>query len=579
MRLRIDLLCFVALIAAVCGHGDHPLAAIQPHRVSFDEQSSVSVIASPRQLSRSGEWVWVEFSGVAKPSLNDWIGVYSPDTTDVTLRSPIKYKWANSSTTYLSTGAGSLNFRLINMRQNYIFVFFTNGTASPVVSGRSNPVTFADPNEPLQPHLAYTGDVTQMRLMWTTLNAKQPTVWYGESSGVYSRSVPAKSSTYTVDQMCGPPAATTGWREPGTLHNAIMTDLIPGRRYYYVFGDASAPANSLAGRSAEFSFEAAQLADPTKSIDFFVFGDLGAVDVDGSAGGRWQIDSSLNTTIALTDDFSDQKFVLHIGDISYAVGYAAQWELWFDQIKSLSPRLPWMTCPGNHERDYPSSGSYFTGTDSGGECGTPYEHRLLMPVPQYDQPWYSFNSGPVHVIMTSTEHDFSRGSPQFNFIVSDLAAVDRSKTPWVVFNGHRPMYLDSTYNTVPNGDIPISVFMRAELEDVFMKYEVDVAFWGHHHSWQRTCPVYNETCMDAKPSNEYLAPVHIVTGAAGFRSSTTFMPNTPHWIRYESGMTHGYARVSATSTSLRVQYVSGLSRVVLDDMTLKLPASRQPKLA
>ena len=32
--------------------------------------------------------------------------------------------------------------------------------------------------------------------------------------------------------------------------------------------------------------------------------------------------------------------------------------------------------------------------------------------------------------------------------------------------------------------------------------------WGHHHSYQRTCPVYNETCMDG-------APVHVIIGMAG----------------------------------------------------------------
>jgi hypothetical protein len=33
-----------------------------------------------------------------------------------------------------------------------------------------------------------------------------------------------------------------------------------------------------------------------------------------------------------------------------------------------------------------------------------------------------------------------KGSGQFEFLSADLAAVDRSVTPWVVVGGHRPMY-------------------------------------------------------------------------------------------------------------------------------------------
>ena len=29
--------------------------------------------------------------------------------------------------------------------------------------------------------------------------------------------------------------------------------------------------------------------------------------------------------------------------------------------------------------------------------------------------------------------------------MNDLASVDRSKTPWIIFGGHRPMYISSNY--------------------------------------------------------------------------------------------------------------------------------------
>ena len=30
-------------------------------------------------------------------------------------------------------------------------------------------------------------------------------------------------------------------------------------------------------------------------------------------------------------------------------------------------------------------------------------------------------------------------------ILKDLASVDRTVTPWIIFGGHRPMYIDSNY--------------------------------------------------------------------------------------------------------------------------------------
>ncbi|CAN0374108.1 unnamed protein product, partial [Ectocarpus sp. 8 AP-2014] len=123
-----------------------------------------------------------------------------------------------------------------------------------------------------------------------------------------------------------------------------------------------------------------------------------------------------------------------------------------DQIKHVASTVPWMVGVGNHERDYPTTSesparqelSFFTGTDSGGDCGVPTAFRFIMPgaaeEPMADSPWYGFDFGPVHFTVMSTEHNFSVGSKQYAFIKEDLAGVDRAKTPWIVFAGHRPMY-------------------------------------------------------------------------------------------------------------------------------------------
>lgn len=43
---------------------------------------------------------------------------------------------------------------------------------------------------------------------------------------------------------------------------------------------------------------------------------------------------------------TDYDMVLHIGDISYAVGYGERWEQFFWQIQSISSQIPWMVSIG-----------------------------------------------------------------------------------------------------------------------------------------------------------------------------------------------------------------------------------------
>ena len=113
------------------------------------------------------------------------------------------------------------------------------------------------------------------------------------------------------------------------------------------------------------------------------------------------------------------------------------------QISPMSPHLPWMTVDGNHERDFPNSGSVWTGTDSGGECGVALAKRFHMPNPTspappgLDQTWWSVDFGPVHFTVISTEHQFNVTSPQYDWIQQDLAKVDRTRTPFLLLAGHR----------------------------------------------------------------------------------------------------------------------------------------------
>lgn len=267
---------------------------------------------------------------------------------------------------------------------------------------------------------------------------------------------------------------------------------------------------------------------------------------------------------------NELDLVLHIGDISYAMGYQSGWDEFMYQVLPITTAVPYMTCGGNHEIDYPDSGSYYNGTDSGGECGIPYERRFPYPSVSFNpagrsqQHWYSFDYGNVHFVMMSTEHDFLEGSEQYNFLASDLASVNRDVTPWVILSGHRPMYIDSTGFAPASADQPVAELLRANVEPLLVKYGVDLAFWGHHHSYQRTCPVNNEVCG-------LNLPIHVVIGMAGHDLSQNLLPEQPTWIEYVDDDEWGYTVIQTSEDILMMSYYNN-NNVLMDNFQIQLQA-------
>ena len=45
-------------------------------------------------------------------------------------------------------------------------------------------------------------------------------------------------------------------------------------------------------------------------------------------------------------------------------------------------------CSGNHERDWPGTGSFYGNMDSGGECGVLAETMFYVPAEIRDKFWY-----------------------------------------------------------------------------------------------------------------------------------------------------------------------------------------------
>ena len=74
-------------------------------------------------------------------------------------------------------------------------------------------------------------------MQWTSRDAAHPEVRWGTDAEALDRSTAADSDSYGQDDLCGPPATTAGWLEPGLLHRALLTGLEPDTEYFYKYGD------------------------------------------------------------------------------------------------------------------------------------------------------------------------------------------------------------------------------------------------------------------------------------------------------------------------------------------------------
>ena len=68
-----------------------------------------------------------------------------------------------------------------------------------------------------------------------------------------------------------------------------------------------------------------------------------------------------------------------------------------------------------------------------------YESRFWFPSEEsrsYSPFYYSYETGPIHIVMLGCYVDYLKHSEQASWLRRDLASVDRERTPWLVVGMH-----------------------------------------------------------------------------------------------------------------------------------------------
>eukprot|EP00934_Nitzschia_sp_Nitz4_P002306 Nitzschia sp. Nitz4//scaffold36_size144017//141374//142942//NITZ4_003121-RA/size144017-processed-gene-0.281-mRNA-1//-1//CDS//3329549561//2306//frame0 len=445
--------------------------------------------------------------------------------------------------------------------------------------------------KPTNIHLALTGHASEMMLQFTTVASGTPVVRYAPFSTKHPYSsasgggVPdtykaeGTSTTYTANDLCGAPAnrtdATGFFCDPGQLHSIVLTRLEPLQVYRYQMGVAFGQGIFWDDVIHKFANGPA-VGSVDQPYSYLVYGDQACPTLGWGMGGAWTtmavVRELQKPTVLVNNDNKNSSVVVpisavhHIGGLSYARGAAHLWDEWLAMVQTFAARIPLMIAVGNYEYDYatqdpfqnhdpsgaaiPSAHSYRPrwgnyGSDSGGECGVPVSKRFVMPATGNGVFWYNYSSAMVHTIVLSSEHDLHWNSTQYRWFQATLAGVNRTLTPWVVVELHRPLY----HNQQRWSDNSVGLGLRYNVESLLHQYSGNLVLSGHYRSYFRSCAgLYQSACHNG-------GPTHITVGSGGAMLDGMGYYGT-NWADRTIREVYGYGRVTVVNaTALHFEFV------------------------
>jgi hypothetical protein len=375
-----------------------------------------------------------------------------------------------------------------------------------------------------QPYLQQVTSTSGV-VAWTTIEPGPASVRLLRS-GSPTRLIAATSQLFA--------STTTGLGFDYYQHVAHISGLNPLTTYEYdiLVRDIDANPGTDTLRTAPGS--------PASSVRFVAFGDSGT----GSTA-QQQLSARMKA-----DTFD---FALHGGDMAYGVssgtgpGTYRTLEDWFFNIyKDWLRSRPMFPSMGNHD------------SNSSNDNGRPYRDAFVLPeeggdtgYPDHAERYYSFDYGPVHVVVLDTElafQDLARRDAQLTWLNEDLSTTAR---PWKIAVFHRSPYS-------AGGEHGSDLAVRAAFGPVFEQHNVQLVLSAHEHTYERTKPINDVTYVVTGGGG---APLY----AAGTASFTAASASRHHYVRGD--VNECTLKLDAVGTDGSVFDTVTLSRCTVSDTT------------
>jgi hypothetical protein len=358
-------------------------------------------------------------------------------------------------------------------------------------------------SQPEQVHLQITDNPSEMVVVWATEQRGDAVAeWSSESA---SNSANGDSYCYNHDKA---------------FHMVVMDGLTLGEEVTYRVGDGNV-------WSQEFTFT--PFNPDAEHFEWISIADHGLSS------------EALDVTEAIIAD-SEAQLVTISGDISYADGNQNVWDEWFSTQQESMASIPWVTTVGNHENE-PAVGF------------EAYEHRFDSDgVIESETFWFSRNIPGVHLVFMSTEHEYTPGSVQYNWLQNDLQAANtpdaRNEKPFIIVIGHKPMYSSNDYHGS-------EVELRDALEALYVENGVNLVIAGHDHFYERTWPVNGEKVSDKGGGDIFgkgHEPIHLVIGIGGRSAYEELEEPQPEWSAYRENSSYGWTRLVYDDNTRQLEF-------------------------
>ena len=325
--------------------------------------------------------------------------------------------------------------------------------------------------------------------------------------------------------------------QPTSRQTALfLGDLKPGD-YIPVWTQRQVSPNSQSYYKDNYVYRlVCDLALPTKIIADFGFGAMGDISCD-----RYNAKINIQHLIDRIKDAIPLKSFIPLGNLSFVDDDRCFWEL----TKIIDAVINIVF--GVKET---------LGQDQDGDND---DHGFMPQIFQkwcthYNvrHPFYSYKLFNVHFLHMSTEYPYTVGTPQYNFVVSDLqkASVD-SNINWIVVAYHQPMY--TAGGKGDQGPFDHNTF-RDTYHAMFDQYKVDLVLQGHCRNYQRTYPISygggpTPVIMDSGTTTYQDPPgeIFLIIGTGGFGlDKDDITNNKPAYFVFTDNKDFGYAWFTVT---------------------------------